>query len=372
MMHRRLLRNLVGEIGGKIMFKRCSLCHRWILGEAVRYPDGSIYCRQCHEHLPHCANCGKPVANYKEFGGHVFCLDCFENTEKCDICNMPLVGKYVQYSHGLTVCQHCYETRPHCFICDVPIKDDYHTVRDKIVCPNCYEKAKRCSCCKRIILPGEEYSTFEGYTDVFCQHCMKNALRCDACGRPVSDTASWALGDGRVLCEECNSKAVFDLKTANRLFKEMREFLKSEFGIYIDHSIELRLVRTDQLEQLGTEKSTKGRRRGLFECKSQCNYYTIYMLYGLTENAFQAVAAHEYTHAWQSENCPPDQTELLTEGLARWVEYQVYKKIGDFHAAKMIETDNDPVYGKGFKKIREIVRKKGYYGLLQYVKTQKS
>ena len=354
------------------MFKRCSLCHRRISGKYVQYSDGAIYCKQCDEYLPHCAKCGKPTTNYKEFDGHVFCSECFENTEKCDICNMPLVGKYVQYSDGLTVCEHCYQTRPKCDVCDVTIKDKYHTVGDKNICPNCFDKAERCSCCKRIILPDEEYSTFEYYTDVFCQHCMENAMRCDACGRPVSDTASWALGDGRVLCEECNSKAVFDLKTANRLFKETRNFLKSEFGIYFDHPIKFRLVRTDRLTQLDTENSTKGKRRGLFESKSQNNYYTIYMLYGLTENAFQAVAAHEYTHAWQSENCPPEQTELLVEGFARWVEYQVYKKIGDVIETSLIEADNDPVYGKGFKMMRGIVKKKGYYGLIQYVKTQKS
>lgn len=354
------------------MFKRCSLCHRWMLGEAVRYPDGSIYCRQCHEHLPHCAKCGKPTANYKEFDGQVFCLECFENLEKCDICSMPLVGEYVRYSNGLIVCQHCYQTRPHCIICDVPVKDDYHTVRDKIVCPNCYDKAERCSCCGEILLPGDERFVSDRYSGIFCKNCVEQAPKCDACGKPVSETASWALGDGRVLCDECNAQAVFDLQIANKLFQEMREFLRSEFGVYIDHPIKMQLVNADKLQHIDTGTSTEGKRRGLFEMKSQNEYYTVYMLYGLTKNAFQAVAAHEYTHAWQSENCPPDQTDLLAEGFARWIEYQIYKKMGDRIETKLLEKENDPVYGKGFKKMREIARKKGYYGLLQYVKTQKS
>ena len=50
----------------------------------------------------------------------------------------------------------------------------------------------------------------------------------------------------------------------------------------------------------------------------------------------------------------------------------IYKKIGNAIETSLIEADNDPVYGKGFKKMREIARKKGYYGLIQYVKTQKS
>lgn len=294
------------------------------------------------------------------------------NPKRCDICNLLITGKYIEYSNGLVVCEPCYQTKPKCHICDITIKGKYYEERGKTLCPDCFNEAKRCDCCKRLVLPEENYYTSEHYSGTFCKPCIENALRCDACGRPVRGEDCWSLGDGRVLCDKCKSKAIFDIKTANQLFEVTRNFLKSEFGIHIDLPVKLQFVRVDRLNQLIKEKSPDKRTNGLFMSKSKNNYYTVYMLYGLTESAFQGIAAHEYTHAWQAENCPSDQTKMLIEGFARWIQYQTYKRIRDFISMKEIEKDDDPIYGAGFKKIKEIYREKGYYGLLQYVKTQKA
>lgn len=354
------------------MAKRCSLCKRRISGKYVQYSVGDIYCNHCFNNQPRCSLCDKPTKNFKKIKNQVFCFDCLESIKKCDICNMPLVGKYIEYSNNFCVCQNCYETYPKCCLCDITIKDKHFTVTDKIFCPDCFATLITCSNCGKFILPGEVYTFFEAYSDAFCHQCMENELKCDACDRPVNNLNSWSLGDERILCGECNSIAVVDLKRANVIFKEMWNFLKSEFGIFIDHPIELKLVTYDKLKQLDTEKSLEVKRRGLFELKSENKYYTINMLNGLTENTFRVVAAHEFTHGWQSENCPPDQDDLLSEGFAMWIQYQVCKKIGDLILMKRIESDEESVYGKGFQKMREIEIDRGYYGLIQYVKTHKS
>jgi hypothetical protein len=150
----------------------------------------------------------------------------------------------------------------------------------------------------------------------------------------------------------------------------MREYLRHEFGIVFSHEVRLEFTGKDRLNSLVGQPSGEKRTLGLFCRFVPTDEYVIYLLSGLPRTDFQAVTAHEYTHAWQSENCPPDQELILIEGFASWIEYQVYRKFGGMAGAKRIEESEDPIYGKGYREVREIAKEQGFVGLIRYVKTR--
>lgn len=351
----------------------CSLCHRDLSREEhYRYSDGTYCCLQCHARFPQCERCGKPTTQYRKVNERTFCTSCYEKLPKCNLCNAPLIGEYYKERDNC-VCTNCYTTLPHCRICNITIKEKYHTIHGKIACTYCFEHENRCDCCKELLFPGEKFELNSIPGVLFCKTCVEQAKRCDSCSRPIPEEDSWALGDGRFLCKECNEKGVFDIQTANGYFFEMRNFLLSEFGVVIDIPVKFRFVTTIVLESIPGNRSPPGTiLRGLFGRRKDEEFFTIYILKGLTKNEFQAVTAHEYTHAWQTINCPQNQSLLMKEGFACWIQYQVYKKIGDKRGAEDIEKRDDPVYGEGFKKVRQLAKEKGYVGLLQYVKNNVS
>jgi hypothetical protein len=160
---------------------------------------------------------------------------------------------------------------------------------------------------------------------------------------------------------------------ASRLFEEMRGFLRSEFGVFTEREVRLKMVNRDGLKRMHPGSASEGMAmRGLFSAKKGESYFTIFMLYGLAAIDFQAVAAHEFVHAWQTDHCPPNQSLPLMEGFARWIEYQVYLKMGGRDEATLLESGDDPVYGEGLQRIRQIARDRGYIGLIQFVRTQVS
>lgn len=78
----------------------------------------------------------------------------------------------------------------------------------------------------------------------------------------------------------------------------------------------------------------RGMRRGL------------YVQSGLPRKLFLQVAAHEYAHAWQGENCPILHDPLIHEGFAEWVAYHVIGQFG-YPDSQMKMKARDDLYGRG-------------------------
>jgi hypothetical protein len=96
----------------------------------------------------------------------------------------------------------------------------------------------------------------------------------------------------------------------------------------------------------------------------------IYIMAGRAEDEVFSTLLHEYTHAWQEENCPK-QSPVLREGFARWVEYKGLKAIGFDLLAESYVGDRDPWYGLGLCKMFELEDKIGEKACLEYAKTHK-
>ena len=63
---------------------------------------------------------------------------------------------------------------------------------------------------------------------------------------------------------------------------------------------------------------------------------------------FLQVAAHEYAHAWQGENCPILRDKLVHEGFAEWVAYHMIGYYGYRNSQERMLARQDS-YGQGLK-----------------------
>ena len=87
----------------------------------------------------------------------------------------------------------------------------------------------------------------------------------------------------------------------------------------------------------------------------------------LREAEFMAVFAHEYTHAWQAENCPPQSRDLL-EGFARWVQRKVLFELYEDGESSALERDTREDYGPGLRACLAWEKRLGEKGLIRQVR----
>jgi len=93
----------------------------------------------------------------------------------------------------------------------------------------------------------------------------------------------------------------------------------------------------------------------------------IYMLYGLPRLSFRMTVAHEYAHAWQGEQCPLLENEVLREGFAEWVAFYHLLWLGATRAARrMLETAHP--YRPALEHMFQLERQLGRAGLIAYIK----
>jgi hypothetical protein len=161
-----------------------------------------------------------------------------------------------------------------------------------------------------------------------CNDCYQLEDHCSLCGLPVRPGDGCVkTGDGRYICKFDRPNVVLDAYTAREIFAATRRDLVGLFGSgfalnYPDVTVNLFDVdywsekgHNDGLHKFGfssTRKSASG----------VCTHEVV-LLSGRLRAELVATAAHEYTHLWINENCPPshvmdsDTTEAICE-LSAW------------------------------------------------------
>ena len=95
--------------------------------------------------------------------------------------------------------------------------------------------------------------------------------------------------------------------------------------------------------------------------------YQIYILDRLPTIEFEAVLAHEYLHVWlynNNINLPPAQREGFCNLASAYLYEQNGSKLSQIHLNSM-NTNSDPNYGEGYRKMKILLEKKGWKSLLQ-------
>lgn len=231
-----------------------------------------------------------------------------------------------------------------------------------------------CLACKRPIL-GKTF--FFDTSGPYCEDCCQNRSRCQVCDAPQTD-ASWQLSDGRIICANCHASGVHTTDQATALYEEIKRLVRDQLGFELNIPTGLALVDQTQMREVIIQQSmSDGNLQGAGsefaerEIEKTLGIYArrgvrrgIYILVGLPRRLFLQIAAHEYAHAWQGENCPIIRDSLVHEGFAEWVAYHVVGRLGYPESQSRMLTRED-LYGAGLKWALGVEAVQGVSGVIQ-------
>ncbi len=325
-----------------------------------------------------CAGCGKVITSqYIEANGKYFHPECF----KCAACGFRIDGSYIEHK-GKFYHPDCYhhEFSPRCEWCGAPVSDKYFTIDGKVYHESCYVEnlAPICAITGQPILG--PYVTDWWGTTISAEYKDQVEL-CDSCGRFALPGHAWKLADGRIQCEVCRETEVTDAGKAAQIVREAAAVLEAN-GIRFNTSLDdisIVLVDKNQLHEL---HGGEGDANGLHSVHSETmngrvirEDTTIYFLYGLPRDMLSGVAAHELFHVWQHENDADGGHADWREGSAnvamRIMLESIHSKLADYHLDQLEEND-DPAYGKGYRKAWKYYQDHGISEFLNRVKKKGS
>jgi len=336
---------------------RCSACKRQITSRHLEYKGRTFCSESCLDTiLPRCATCDAVLReSYLTREGQDFCSPrCLENIlPQCAVCYRVLAGEYLE-SDGRKYCgRACLSTTlPPCAICGRRI-DSWVEIEEVAYCRECSERD-----------------------------------RCFACGHP---TGTKEFEDGRLICDTCLGSAILDHGQARRLLNDVRQRMSAELQLATDHRIDLRLVGRRELDRLNPHSGSgkemgyfyyQGRTTTSFTTKKDGNGrsicrksgerikedFQILVLYGIPEKRLIEVLAHELAHDWAQANLPGMTEAREAEGFAEYVAWLMNVIYGQQQLNRRMEDNPDPVYGKGFRRMKKLADKKGgLFGLISYL-----
>ena len=196
-----------------------------------------------------------------------------------------------------------------------------------------------------------------------CGLCIKRLPTCLLCGQP---TKAAPAKDGRLICQFCRKVGVFSQTELDSIFAKIRKYVDKELGgEVVSPSLYVQIADKDELQTKLNEGGRAVDANGFYQ---PYNPEKIYILTGLTRGDCSGVAAHEYTHAWQSRNCP-SQDRALTEGFACWVQYHYLVSAGFRDDAKDLLGRSDADYGQSLHKLLEMEKKVGMKKVIEFART---
>ena len=284
-----------------------------------------------------CDWCGKKIASNASFlrsEDKNFC------SEKC----------FNQYAESL---------RPQCVVCGKRFLQGYTSDGKNYCSRACLETTfKECANCHR----REPSGMMIGDQIFLCEYCSQLPA-CSCCQMPLDKFAK-DLGDGRSLCKECARNAIFGQSDAEKLMTELRQELADKYKMGTKHLIEFELCTKSELKK---ESSGDGERElGLyiFNRKTLTFFnhpirnretFRILILKGLPPDFFRSVGVHELTHDWMEENLPHIEEPEIREGFSEYVSWLYSKSEKLTRIPWRMEQNTDPVYGDGFRKVRDMM-----------------
>jgi hypothetical protein len=183
------------------------------------------------------------------------------------------------------------------------------------------------------------------------------------------------------------------IEKARKISNEVRNTMKDKLGIVTDHNIIYHVVGRDKLSgkvvhdhqgvELGlyyfeqiVEKTTTTT-KPLFgpekkEVKEEVKHeqHSIYFLYGIPEDKFREVAAHELAHDWMQEFYPNIEDLKIKEGWAEYIASLVNNIYGNSEMNRRMELNKNKIYGDGYRMIKKYVKENNLKALFEMFKRE--
>jgi hypothetical protein len=227
----------------------------------------------------------------------------------------------------------------------------------------------------------------DGWDNYFCARHENEYPSCSACNRlvcgPLSGGDGVQYSDFRISCNICRKTAIDTLEQAKPAFQEVARFF-TNLGL-IFKGLNLRIHLGNSIEynklQFGDKTSLTGPGKG--QIMGLINKVMIHegterrrvvdgisILHGLPRSLFVGIAAHELGHAWLYLAKVDGLPDWMEEGYCNLLTYLYYKNIPVPEGPNwinMLEKDPSPIYGEGFRKVRDAFRKRGFQESMRYL-----
>ncbi|MBZ0257164.1 hypothetical protein K8I31_13945, partial [bacterium] len=312
-----------------------------------------VVCSDCDKKYPKCEACKLPQLHSDIVlqRGERLCKTCAAEAKYCTICQKRIQGRYYKFSapekegekhpgQEQYYCASCYARAPKCKVCNRPTPPSRLDLASG-ACIDCLPKLPRCSSCG-VAITGRYYE-IEHVEGKFCEKCKRTKPACYTCGAPVGATY-WKFDDGRSICNTCHERAVTDEETIRKIWLEVTQILQKQWGMDVSHPLTLNIKPLNSNSFASARQAKEGLSQSSPLTGSELGLYRyvggkadVFLLYGIPIEMIYETAAHEYAHAWQTENCPPKQSIELKEGFAQWVAAQLLKQKGYVVALEKLE-----------------------------------
>jgi hypothetical protein len=198
------------------------------------------------------------------------------------------------------------------------------------------------------------------------------------------------LPDGRRTCIHCHQTAVYDATLAQALFEQVAGVVTGQLGLGLNVGAEFTMVDSQHLGRLAADvapalqasiktradgitpkspqRDPESRTVGLFVRKGHRR--VMYVVSGLPQIFLVQTIAHEWAHAWQGENCPLLQNNVVREGFAEWAAYKTLQTMGATSTLAFME-QQDSIYGEGLRQMLALEQRGGVSGVLAFCRQAK-
>ena len=212
-----------------------------------------------------------------------------------------------------------------------------------------------------------------------CADCVPLTTRCFACGLPVKSGFT-TLPDGRLLCALCTRDAILPDEEAKKICLETRDDLDRHFARYFSFpqsNIVLSIVDRFTIESLSKSPDfdhTCPVAYGVIQSHrldGGSAVHAINILSSLSKVEFEAVAAHEFGHAWINEHLPPERRAALSpdviEAFCELIAYNLMVDRRAVYQQKVIK-ENPHTHGQ-FEDFLAAETRHGFNTVLDWMKS---
>lgn len=339
---------------------------------------------------PVCRLCGQPL-----YGHYITALNATWHPEHflCAACHLPIRDASFNVYENQPYHPQCYIERvaPRCAFCGKPLAGSYITSEGRSYHPDCYREhvVPRCVYCNQP-LTGEYM--IDAWGNKFCKRHEREFPACEFCGRLIPPSQQEQGRPVAVRCTVCRSRAIETPAQAVPLFESLKQWMGGQ-GLQLP-AIPLRLELCDRatlirhMQQRGARSGNRG--SAPFEPHTlgvtmstthmlngrevRTDINGVAVLRGLPAPLFSGVVVHELGHVWlvtqRIQGLPPWAEEGFCELLAHRY-YRLLNSSESRYYAEGIEKNPNPIYGDGFRRVREVAYRIGFQHYVQQLRATK-
>lgn len=301
---------------------------------------------------PICEQCKQPI-----WGNYINALGATWHPEHflCTACQYPIYDASFNIHSGMPYHSECFRQRiaPRCAYCGKPLVKEYLVDQwGTMYCKEHQGKYPSCSYCGRLVPPQQQDQSAESGESVRCPICRASAIESIDQAQPIfSRLIRWVNSQGLVY-----NNLHLSLELVDR--QKLGGLIAGHSGTAGIHSQGVTLSTTHTLNGKVTRTEVNG----------------VAVLEGMPAITFQGVTVHELGHVWLIVHGINDVPLWAEEGFCELLKHRYYTQLNteeSYYYARNVETNPNPIYGTGFRRVRAIADPMGFQRFVETLQKTK-